>query len=175
MSSVLLRDYKDPMLLYILDELTGSVKTTRSFSETEIRNPAAGLGAWWQVGLFRGRKNLFVAFYTDRKTLVLRIGDKYFDWSNMNIYVRHEATAPMIKRLTVFRNEQPECSWAYFYGDFETRQDNGAILSHIETATATPADVLRIVYRWTDQLEGRHSADEDYLRELERRVQAGLQ
>jgi hypothetical protein len=163
------------LLLYTLDELAGSVRATRFPTEADIGNQTAGLGAWWQVGLFRGRKNLFVALYTNRKTLVLRIGDKYFDWSDMNIHVRHESTAPMIKRVTVFRNEQPEYSWAYFYGDFETRADNGAILSHIETVTATPADVLRMVYRWTDQLDGRRLADEDYLHELERRVQAGLQ
>lgn len=173
MGLIYVADYTAP-IRYALDPVSGAVTATRVRADKEAVRNTAGFGAWRRVGLLRNRRKLFVALYTDAKTLLMRIGDQVFDWADPNLRVARTAVAPFLKRFTVYRGETEILRLDYWYTDREVWPDNGDIFSYIDRTTHTRAEILRAIFLWTASAQGRDLTGQELADELDRRVTEAL-
>src|SRR5438105_929768 len=97
-AEVLLFNYYGGRKFYSLETETGAIREQVAPKHQNDILPAAGLGAFRTVGLFRHRHKIFIALYADQQIMLMRIGSLVFDWADPTLRVKREAIAPYVKR-----------------------------------------------------------------------------
>ena len=172
-SVVLLDDYQDHLVRHIFDEDSGLVTEARFADEKArgsimARRSVVGFGSWREVGLLRAKYRVFVAVYSTRENLVLRVGSVLFQWPDVSLRAQRANVFPGIKRFQVRQGKEPLFTVRYRYFDTETWPDNGDIFCYVERATLTPGEVARTIAFWTAHAAGRDILSQELADELDK-------
>ena len=152
MAEIVLLDCRDEETVHVLDSDTGA---SRPCHRQTIRDQGiAGYAAWKSVGLFR-RRRVFVAAFSDHRTLMLRIEDGRYDLGHGDAHAECKLVAPFVREFTLVRVGQPVFSCVYWHTGARVWPDDGDIFALIGQITESRESVDKFLRIWTARLEGK--------------------
>jgi hypothetical protein len=158
MATVLLKDFKlhSHTRRFSLDLDSGVVTEQWFESAQQGFQDTAGFGAYAK-GFWHGWRRLFVAYYTDNRTMLLRFADRTFDLGDQNLHIVRRTLFPtsFVQRFAVLQAELPLLTFTYLHydGDEWPPQD---ILKFV--GERTYLDIQREVYVWSASARGDPNA-----------------
>ncbi|ABC80236.1 hypothetical protein [Anaeromyxobacter dehalogenans] len=169
-ATVLLADYRNAPVRYILDTAAGLVTEARAVDPAAaeagaLQRGVVGFGAWQKLH-FRQRRRVFMAVYSTGEQLVLRIGTFEVRWPDPELRVRRSAVFAHVKRFRVYRADQLILSFLYPFLDWDAFPDNGDILTYAESMTRTPNVTMRTILRFKVISTGIDPMSERYVEEV---------
>lgn len=159
-------DFNDRHVRHALDPVAGIVSQTRCPDEATADDRTAGMGSWRTVGLFRNRKQIFVASYAGSKSLQLYVGGRIFDWAESGLCATRNVVAPYVRRFRVCQGQTCLADYYYFFREGQVWPHNRDIFSYVVQSTRTIGDIARTFHLWKEHARGRNILTEEFEAEL---------
>ena len=167
-----LDDYGPKYRQYSLDQVSGKYDVTTFATGHDARRGTVGCAQVRRLGLWNAPKAL-VALFTDGKTLLLRVGPDVFDLRDP-VKVFRSRVAPCIKSFVVSKGTQELVRLKYWHRDVHSWPDDDMldIFLLARVKVETPRELKRSVYIWNATREGLVSFSQEFVEELEARLDA---
>lgn len=160
---IMLHDFGEKDRHFVLDDPAGKWTVEKGSSPL----------SWGVASLIPQRcgfsKPVLVAVFTDRKTILLRIGDKLFDLGDARVILRNRWAGILYKKFTVLKNDEEVASVGY--GELGVDRDpfnEDSFFDYLMAMFSDRSHLDRSVFVWTASSEGR-KPDEAMVAEMEAR------
>ena len=157
-----LEDFGGRKRYFLFQSAAGEWEIVRS-----VDMPASGFASFtWQ--LFWLRSRTIVGVFTDRQTILLRVGASLFDLKDPNLELRDNWTGFLLRRFSVLVGGQAVASVRYFQWavDYDSGFDgDGTLFDYIMTFR-NRRHINRTVFQWVSALDGRDLESEEFEHEL---------
>jgi hypothetical protein len=165
------RDYKEAAM-HRFGDGGGIVETSRAREGGENLASSDGFGAWMRMGRIGSRRSVFVALFTDGKTLLFRYADRIVDCLANQVTASRERLSPGVKRFRFVVNGETVVDERYLWIDWRSWPDDGDILSHVERITKNRENMWFLVLLRAAAKRGDDVENPAALKELQRQAHA---
>ena len=161
--SVALEDFGGRKRYFRLQTAAGDWEVVRGAD----MGPSSGFGCFaWQIFWLRSRT--IIGVFTDRQTLLLRIGPLLFDLKDPNVELRDVPTGLLLRRFSVLAGGQAVASVLYipWAVDYESGFDGVGTMFDYLLTFRDHRHIDRTVFQWVSTLDGRDLETEEFEHEL---------
>ncbi|MEI6147726.1 MAG: hypothetical protein WCS01_01390 [bacterium] len=161
--AITLKDYAGGERHFILQEPQGKWIVAKGEPPEPTWGYATLVRQWYGLAA-----PVFVAVFTDRKTVLLRVGDRLFDLGDSRTLFRETWSGIPGKRFTVLTDGKKAASVAYNpLGIDRDPWDSDSIFDYLVQGFTDRTQLGRTVFVWTAVGEGRKLDSPEFVAELE--------
>lgn len=158
-------------VMYEVDVTSGQIKHVPWKEGFDALSMSDGYGSWVSVELGFKKSKLFVALFTDGKTLFLKYGDLFIDCLAGEVRAFRELWLPGVKRFTVRVDGETRVASKYWWIDRTTWPDDGDIRSHVARITENKTNMIFTVLLRTGAKRGANVGNVEVAEDLRRRAE----
>lgn len=150
---MLLHDYKTHQLLYKFDSVEGlkGEQYHDVIDDGSFIPKASGFGAFKSTGIFKKKRDIFVAVYVHNKNMIVSVGAETFNFSNGDFKAIRKVIFPVfLKKFAIYENNIERLKLVYSHVDSEVWPDDGDICTFIKKNANNKEDIECFVKHWEE-------------------------